>query len=283
MKPKKFFVIGDPVGHSLSPRMQSEALRVLGLPHTYEAMRVTAEELPRVLDRVRRGELHGLNVTVPHKVEAMRLCDVLTDAASSVGACNTVYVDRTGRLVGENTDCDGLRADLLAEGLVPKRVLLLGTGGAARAAAMTIRALGAELGIAGRNDAAARALAHVVGTAKPAAWATLDGGPWDLVINATSAGMQGGPDGRDIADAWTRAPKTHAAAAYDLVYRPRLTPFLARAEAQGARAISGLGMLVEQGARALSIFLGTPIDAGVRRAMRKVVEEVLGPPTGSTA
>lgn len=275
MRQKRFFVIGDPIGHSLSPVMHGAAFRALGLPHTFEAMRVTAAELPLVLDRVRRGEIHGLNVTVPHKVEAMALCDVLTDEASSIGAVNTLYVDHTGRLVGTNTDSDGLRADLLDEGIAPKHVLLLGTGGAARAAAIAMRMLGARLGIAGRDDAAARALVHAVGIGEAVPWATLAGGPWDLVINATSAGMQGGPDGAAIADAWSRAPKAPHVVAYDLVYRPRITPFLARAKAQGVRAIGGLGMLVEQGARALSIFLGTPIDRGVRRAMRDAVETAL--------
>ncbi|MBI2395714.1 MAG: shikimate dehydrogenase [Deltaproteobacteria bacterium] len=283
MSPKRFYVIGDPIAHSLSPVMHRAAFRVLDLPHTYETMLVTAAQLPGVLDRVRRGDIHGLNVTVPHKVEAMRLCDVLSDEAHAVGAVNTLHVDATGRLVGSNTDCDGLRADLAGEGVRPKRVLLLGTGGAARAAAVAMRGLGAELGIAGRDDAAARALAHAVGAGVAVPWSTLTAGdPWDLVINATSAGMEGGPDGAAIADAWARAPRTADAVAYDLVYRPAVTPFLARAAADGARAIGGLGMLVEQGARALSIFLAPPaqparpIEPAVRRAMREAVEAALG-------
>lgn len=276
MNPRRFYVIGDPIAHSLSPVMHRAAFAVLGLPHTYETMRVTAEQLPAVLDRVRRGDIHGLNVTVPHKVEAMRLCDVLSDEAHAVGAVNTLHVDPTGRLVGSNTDCEGLRADLVAEGVRPKRVLLLGTGGAARAAAVAMRGLGAELGIAGRDDAAARALAHAVGVGIAVPWSTLErAAPWDLLINATSAGMEGGPDGGPIADAWARAPKTADAVAYDLVYRPAVTPFLAQAARDGARAIGGLGMLVEQGARALSIFLDRRIEPPVRRAMREAVEGAL--------
>jgi shikimate dehydrogenase len=275
MRARRFCVIGDPIGHSLSPTMHRAAFAALGAPHAYDALRVAAEQLPRVLDRVRRGELHGLNVTLPHKVEAMRLCDVLTPEAQSVGACNTLFVDATGRLVGTNTDGDGLRADLLGERVAPRRVLVLGTGGAARAAAVAMRTMGADLGVAGRDDAAARALAHAVGAGRAVPWASLAGGPWDLVLNATSAGMEGGPDGTAIADAWSRAPKADGAVAYDLIYRPRVTPFLARAAADGARALGGLGMLVEQGARALSLFLGTPIDPRVRRAMREAVEGAL--------
>ena len=94
-------------------------------------------------------------------------------------------------------------------------------------------------------------------------------------MNATSAGMEGASDGEVIAEAWTRAPRTPGAVAYDLVYRPRRTPFLARAESDGGRAIGGVGMLVEQGARALSLFLQAPIADDVRRAMRDAVEAAL--------
>jgi shikimate dehydrogenase len=263
---KRFYVIGDPIAHSLSPAMHSAALKVLGLPHTYEAMQVSAERLPSVLDRVRRGEIHGLNVTVPHKVEAMHLCDHLTDEVTATGAVNTVFLDHTGRLIGTNTDCDGLRADLIANGLEPKTALVLGTGGAARAAIVALRRMGARIAVAGRRQASAHLLARELGCdAVP--WDAL-GGPYDLIVNATSAGMSGGEDGSAIAEAWSRAK---SAAAYDLVYRPGVTPFLERAAADGARAINGLGMLVEQGARALSIFLGQPIGKDARDAMRSAV------------
>jgi len=275
VRPKRFFVIGDPIAHSLSPAMQGAALRLLDLPHTYEAMRVPADRLPSVLDRVRRGEIHGLNVTVPHKVEALQLCDQHTDEVATTGAVNTVYLDSTGRLIGTNTDVDGLRADLLAENVVPKRALVLGTGGAARAAIVAVRTLGARVAVAGRNDHAAHALSRESGS-DHAPWETLAGGPFDLIINATSAGMEGGSDGTAIADAWSRAPRDANAVAYDLVYRPAVTPFLARARDNGARALNGLGMLVEQGARALSIFLGTPIEPRVKRAMRAAAEASLG-------
>ncbi len=285
MKALRFYVIGDPIAHSLSPVMHQAALRVLGLPHGYEAMHVPAEQLPSVLDRVRRGEIHGLNVTVPHKVEAMRLCDFFTDEVATVGAVNTVFLDATGRLVGSNTDVDGFRADLLSEGVAPKHALVLGTGGAARAALVSLGTLGGWVSLAGRDDAAARALVQSVGIGEAAPWATLEPskrapGPYDLIVNATSAGMSGGPEGTPIADAWSRAPRTRDAVAYDLIYRPpsgeRTTRFLARADADGARTIDGIGMLVEQGARALSIFLGQPIEPHVKREMRAAVAAALG-------
>jgi shikimate dehydrogenase len=271
----RFAVIGDPIAHSLSPIMQTAALRALQLPHTFEAIRVTKEQLAPTLDKLRRGELHGLNVTVPHKVDAMQLCDLFTDEVAVTGAINTLVIDHTGRLVGSNTDVDGLRADLLSEGVVPKRVLVLGTGGAARAAVVAVSTLGAEVDVAGRNKAAAHVVVRECARGRAVEWGTFGDGPYDLVVNATSAGMSGGPHGTAIADAWSNANKTPGAVAYDLVYRPRETLFLARAAEGGHRAISGLGMLVEQGARALSIFLGIPIDAGVKRAMRDAAAAAL--------
>jgi hypothetical protein len=86
LQAKRFFVIGDPIAHSLSPVMHGAALRALGLPHSYEAMRVTGGELEGVLDRVRRGSIHGLNVTVPHKVAVLALLDVTTDECATTGA-----------------------------------------------------------------------------------------------------------------------------------------------------------------------------------------------------
>ncbi len=280
MRPKRLRVIGDPIAHSLSPVMHRAAFRALDLPHEYEPLRVTKDELPSVLDRVRRGEFHGLNVTVPHKIEAMRLCDVHTDEVARTGAVNTVYLDATGRLVGSNTDVDGLRTDLLAHGVPCGRALVLGTGGAARAAMAALATLADRVVVAGRDGAAARALAAAVGVGEATDWdlahpPTMPFEPFDVIVNATSAGMAGGPDGAPIADAWTRAPKTEGAVAYDLVYRAphgaARTPFLERAAGDGHRAIDGLGMLVEQGARALSIFLGSPITAAAKAAMRDAV------------
>jgi shikimate dehydrogenase len=284
--PRRFAVIGDPIAHSLSPVMHGAALAALRLPHTYEAIRVPHDALPRTLDRLRRGELHGLNVTVPHKVEAMSLCDVTTDEAHATFAVNTLWMDPTGRLVGTNTDVDGLVADFAHESIAPTNVLILGAGGAARAVVAAARRAGArEIVVAARREEQARAL---VADMPPARASTFDalvppmcrGLEFDLVVNATSAGMAGGGDGAPIADAFARAPRTPSAVAYDLVYRPpagaATTLFLQRASSLGHRAIDGVDMLVEQGARALSIFTSIPIDREIRAVMRSAVERALG-------
>jgi shikimate dehydrogenase len=270
---KRFLVVGDPIAHSLSPVMHRAAFAALGLDHTYDAERVEGDRLPVVLDRLRRGALAGLNVTVPHKVAVRALCDVETTDVARIEAANTLVMDATGRLVAHNTDAAGLRADLGALGLSPRRALVLGTGGAARAAIVALTDLGARVAVAGRDAQKAAGLARALG-ADAAPWSTLasPAAPYDLVVNATSAGMEGGPDGTPIAEAWTRAPRTDDASAYDLVYRPAVTPFAAVA---GARGHTGLGMLVEQGVRALVLFLGQPVPAPVRAAMRGAVEAAL--------
>lgn len=286
---RRFAVIGDPIGHSLSPVMHAAALAKLGLPHTYEAIRVREGELPAVLDRLRRGELAGLNVTVPHKVAVMRLCDALTPEATATGAVNTVSIDADGRLVGTNTDVEGLRTDLVAHGVSPRAALVLGAGGAARAAVLAVSSLRSASGeatavvIAARRDEAAARLATEVGCARATAWRAIEGpaGGFDLIVNATSAGMAGTDDGTPLADALDRAPLAEpigSSVAYDLVYRPpaglATTPFLARAGSRGLRTIDGVGMLVEQGARALAIFLRLPMD-DTFRAVRGVMRHAI--------
>lgn len=282
VRARRFAVIGDPIAHSLSPAMHRAALAELGLPHTYEALRVPEAELPATLDRLRRGALHGLNVTVPHKVAVRSLCDASTPEAIATGACNTLWVDEAGRLVGANTDVEGLSADLRRLGAAPRAALVLGAGGAARAAVLALDLLGAEVTVAARRDDAAAALARSLGHARASSWLALEGpaAGFDLVVNATSAGMAGTDDGAPIAAALARAPIAAGAIAYDLVYRPpagrRTTEFLARAEQLGLRAVDGVGMLVEQGARALSIFLSRRVTDEARDAMRAAVLRALG-------
>jgi len=276
----RFLVIGDPIAHSLSPVMHRAAFAALGLDHTYDAERVDAAHLPAVLDRLRRGAIHGVNVTVPHKVAVIALADVQTAEVSRIEAANTLVLDRTGRLVAHNTDAAGLRADLTRHGVTATRALILGTGGAARAAIVALQDLGARVAVAGRDAAKALLLSRALGV-DVAPWDSLASpiAPYDLVVNATSAGMAGGPDGGPIAAAWARAPRVEGASGYDLVYRPAVTPFVAAA---GSRGISGLGMLVEQGARALSLFLDRPIPDETRQAMALAVARHLAGAPGPT-
>ena len=259
----KFCVIGDPIAHSLSPVMHRAAFAAMGLDHTYDAERVEASALPALLDRVRRGSLHGINVTIPHKVEILSLVDVVSPEVARIGAANTVLLDATGRLVAHNTDAPGLRADLIRHGVTdPDRALVLGTGGAARAAIVALQDLAQRVGVCGRDEGKARSLSRALGV-DLVTQITAER-PFDLVVNATSLGMDGGPDGAPLAEWLALVPRTAEAFAYDLVVRATDTPFVA---AGRPRAASGVGMLVEQGVRALALFLSRPIPDAARDAM----------------
>ena len=298
MRVRRFAVVGDPVGHSKSPVMQAAAMRALGLPHTYEAVHATADELPAVVARLRDGIFDGLNVTVPHKERVLSLVDALDESARVAGAANTLVRGEDGRLVAHNTDAPALAAELAAlrgsagpagsrpggAGSRPwpagARALVLGSGGAARAA---IVALGVHLGIRdiavrarafadpARRDAFVRSAPHPV-TAEP--WAPSSEGEARTlaIVQATSAGMRGADGGDAVVSvvAWDALPAS--AVAIDVVYAPRDTPWLGAARRRGLLCDDGLGMLARQGALALELWLA---DLGVKaplEAMRAALE-----------
>jgi shikimate dehydrogenase len=268
MTPRRYAVLGDPIAHSKSPAMHAAALRALGLPHTYEAVRATQDDLPGLVAQLRDGVFHGFNVTVPHKEHVLALADDRDESARLAGAANTLVRRADGRVVAHNTDAPALAAEiaeLLPAGrtLAGARVLVLGSGGAARAA---IVALGSHLGasqVAVRARAfadRARAEAFVASAPGP-----VTAEPWSpspdgerrtfAIVQATSAGMRGADAGEAIADvvAWRDLPPD--AVAVDVVYAPRETPWLRAARAHGLPAKDGLGMLARQGALALDLWL----------------------------
>lgn len=285
MRTRRFAVVGDPVGHSKSPVMQAAAMRALGLPHTYEAVHATAEDLPRVVQMLREGRYDGLNVTVPHKERVLALVDALDPSARVAGAANTLVRHEDGRLVAHNTDAPALAAELRRLSGVTSwpdgaRALVLGSGGAARAA---VTAIGAHLGI-GAITVRARAFADparreaFLATApcpvtteawepSPAAEARTA-----ILVQATSAGMRGADPGDDVAGvvAWDALPAD--AVALDVVYAPRQTPWLRAARARLLRCDDGLGMLAGQGALALELWLGGFGGPSPLAAMRAALE-----------
>ena len=262
MKPLRFAVIGDPVAHSKSPAMHGAALRALGLPHTYEARRTTPAEVAAVIQDLREGTLAGVNVTIPHKTRVLELVDAVDRSALGTGAANTLVRDAQGRIVAHNTDAPALQAELVALAALPAdpsrlrgaRALVLGSGGAARAAAVACARLGMDVVLRARTSGAVFELrpgfpARQAWAADPASEAaTL------VVVQATSAGMAGADPGGPVAAAvaWESLPP--AAVALDVVYAPPATPFL--------EAAARLGMLARQGALALELWLGVaaPLD-----------------------
>jgi shikimate dehydrogenase len=285
MKARRFAVVGDPIGHSKSPLMQGAALRALGLPHTYEAVRATADELPAIVAMLRRGDFDGLNVTVPHKERVLPLVDALDESARLAGAANTLVRAGDGRIVAHNTDAPALAAELsrLAGSRAwpaDARALVLGSGGAARAA---VAALGAHLGV---RAIAVRARAFADPARRDAfvqtapcpvvaeAWAASAAGEARTIalVQATSAGMHGQGGGDAVAGvvAWDALPGV--AVAIDVVYAPRNTPWLESARRRGLPCDDGLGMLARQGALALELWLADEQVKAPLEAMRAALE-----------
>lgn len=261
-KTRLFTVIGDPVAHSLSPAMHNAAFRALGLDAVYVAVRVSSEALPVVL--AMQAAIGGAgNVTVPHK-EAVEGCVMRkTDVCARVGACNTFWTE-DGGLVGDNTDVFGVTAALERIGAARKgeRWLVVGTGGSARAAAVTAADRGATLFVRSRNESRARDFAAwASGMGVPAKVAN---GPVeiDVAINATPLGLAGhDPLPVDV----NHIPGVQRA--LDLVYAPGETRWVHALRERGIEAADGREMLVQQGAAAFERFFpGTDAPVEVMRA-----------------
>ncbi|NTW00551.1 MAG: shikimate dehydrogenase [Oscillochloris sp.] len=261
----QIILIGDPVAHSRSPAMQNAALAHLGLTdHHFTAVHTPLADLPARVATLRSPAYLGANVTLPHKQAVIPLIDVLEPEAARIGAVNTIYKDRDGRLIGANTDAPGLLNDIEEAGvkLAGHTVVLLGASGAARAAAFAMAGTSiARLIIANRSFGRAEELATslraaVDAVSPPAIYAMAMENPAlaeaiasaDMVINATSLGWQG--DETPLPD----PPIASGAFVYDMVYRQ--TRLLRDAGARGARTRDGAGMLVHQGALALARWTG---------------------------
>ena len=263
--PDRYAVIGHPVAHSRSPWIHAQFARATGEDMEYGAIDVPPAEFARAVERFRSQGGKGLNVTLPFKPEAFRLCAETSARAAAAQAVNTLVLDRA-RLYGDNTDGEGLVRDLtvnLGRRLDGERVLLLGAGGAAQGVLAPLAQAGAAaIVIANRTVARAQALAQRVPGAEACGFEALAGRTFGLVVNATSAGLQGElpplPPGLFGA----------GALAYDMIYG-RDTEFLALARAAGAATADGLGMLVEQAAESFLVWRGVrPDTRAVLAALR---------------
>lgn len=285
----RFVLLGHPVSHSLSPVIHAAAYRALGLSHHYDAVDCPDDDaLAAGISQLRRGDIAGANVTVPHKARALVHADVTDELARETEACN-VLACRDGRVFAHNTDVTALSLELAQFAPGATNAVILGAGGAARAAASACARRGLRrVSVFGRRfedqdstAPGARALAEM--GARVFAWpatphansALIDElAVADVVIQATSAGMRHGPPGQAVADLvpWERVPAS--ALAYDVVYTPAVTPFLEAARRRGLAARGGLGMLVGQAAAALRIWLDVePPLAAMEAAARAALEE----------
>jgi shikimate dehydrogenase len=255
---------GWPLGHSLSPRLQTAALAAAGLQGEYALYPVPplpdgAAALSGLLDDLRQGRLDGLNVTIPHKQSVLPALDELSPAAQAIGAANTLYA-RRGKLIGENTDAPGFLADLERLGFLSgsRRALILGAGGSARAVCFALIGAGWQVTVTARRLEQAQALAAGLAASS----ATLQAAPFEpsaltrpfsLIINTTPLGMTPNVDASPWPDG---LPFPASTAVYDLVYNPAETGLVKAARAAGLCASTGLGMLVEQAALSFELWTG---------------------------
>jgi shikimate dehydrogenase len=258
---RRLGVLGWPVDHSRSPAMQNAALAATGLDgeYAYERVAVAPEELETTVRGLHAAGFAGVNVTIPHKEEALALATDASADARAIGAANTLTFGPGGAIRADNTDAPGL-LDALGEP-VPRSALVLGAGGSARAAAYALRAAGAGVAVWNRSPERARALAADLGVA-----AVHEPTPAEVLVNCTSVGLH------DPVATFKNLPLTtddigEYACVVDLVYRDGGTELLRQAEQRGCRCVDGLEILVRQGARSFQIWTGrsAPLDV-MRRA-----------------
>lgn len=256
-------LIGYPVSHSLSPRIQQAALTACGLEGDYSLFPVHPDDrqgLKDLLDRVRSGEMIGLNVTIPHKQNVVPFLDELTPTANVIGAVNVIY-RRDDKLIGENTDAPGFLVDLKKSLATEPRsrgdseALILGAGGSARAVVYALANDGWHLWIAARRPGQAQQLASQFENANAVElnFQTFERSNIRLIVNTTPIGMTPNVDQSPLPENVILSKDTRI---YDLVYNPRETKLVREARAQGLSATTGLGMLIEQAALGFQLWTG---------------------------
>lgn len=281
--PARLAVIGDPVSHSRSPQMHNAALRALGIDCEYVRVHLSADELKEGLRLMAAAGFVGCNATIPHKSAVCELVDETTEVARRIGAVNTVAFEG-GSLVGHNTDGPGLRRavrEAFAMDLAELRILVVGAGGGAGRAAAVQCAMDRcqRLVLANRTEDKSKALAaelrdllrdsdrlegpsdRLVSIPWEERALERELGQVDLVINATSLGMK-----RTDPDVLPQRLVQPHHLVFDMVYSPPRTRLMAEAEAEGARAVNGLGMLLWQGALAFEFWFNREAPVEQMRA-----------------
>jgi 3-dehydroquinate dehydratase/shikimate dehydrogenase len=261
---KVYGVAGDPVSHSLSPAIMNAALRSENVNGVFLAL--NTKSLKDLLACVKEIPIQGLAITMPHKEAILKYLDNTDPHTSKIGACNTVIRSQDGKLYGFNTDTSGVVRPL--EQRIPlegARILVLGAGGAARAAVFGLRERGAEIFILNRNLAAAQKLARQAKarTVKRTDLKKLD---FDVIINATPVGMG------NTRESPLNPEEIRAKLVFDMVYDPAETRLLKLAKERGAEVIPGSVMFVHQAARQFEIWTGKPAP---REDMLRIVTVAL--------
>lgn len=259
-------VIGSPIAHSLSPLVHNLAFAAAGLDAVYVPVRV--EDAPAFWDACGPW-FSGLSITIPHKHALQERMDDLEPLCDLIGAMNTIY-RKDGGTVGRNTDADAIRqcCEQAAGGPLPgRRALVLGAGGAGRAAVFALKAAGARVAVANRTDARADELAREIGGVRAVPWTAIVGESFDVLVNMTSVGLKAPGD-----TPWAH-PFPAGCGVFDSVYNPLRTRLVRDAEAAGCRTVLGLEMFILQACAQFACWTGRQAPAA---AMRAACEARLG-------
>jgi shikimate dehydrogenase len=268
VRTKLIFLLGNPLGHSVSPAMHNHVFNKLAMDYCYLPIEVTPENLGDVFTGLKKINTGGFNVTIPHKITIMEYLDEIDPLAEKIGAVNTIRLEN-GKTKGYNTDGEGFVQSLEKKGNLKvkgKNIFILGCGGAVRAIAMTLAFRGAStLHICNRTQSKAEQLvmeinekitscAETVEQKEEKIGACLD--TCDILINGTQLGMHPNVDTSPLAGSLL---SPHLVVA-DIVYNPLKTKLLQDAEKRGCTTVDGLGMLIYQGAAAFTLWTGkTPL------------------------
>lgn len=277
----KLAVIGDPIGHSLSPMIHTTVLDELGIDYEYRKIHVSPQDLEAFMMSDAAKQLNGFNVTMPHKESIVKYMESVDDEAERCGAVNTVRVEK-GKFFGYNTDGDGYAKSLAEIGfeLAGKRITLLGAGGAAATVMLKAASLGAaKISLLNRTEATAAELANEVyrktGVMTEVYPLNTENcrrccADCDILINGTPLGMAG--VSADFEDTSFLEEIGNGGVVSDFIYNPPQTKLLEDAERLGLKTVNGLGMLIYQGIAADEIYLGRELDG---KYLKKKIEDRL--------
>lgn len=263
-------LIGYPLGHSLSPKIHAAALTACGLDGEYSLFPIPPDDkqgLKLLLERVRSGEIRGLNVTIPHKQNVIEFLDELRPSAKAIGAVNVIYM-RDDKLIGDNTDAPGFLSDLenflagQSKIVNRKSAIVLGAGGSARAVVYALLNDDWNVTIAARRLGQAEELARSFSNyqLQITNLQTFQPSNFQLIVNTTPVGMTPNVDQSPLPEHLTLPQHV---VIYDLVYNPKETRLVKDARSQDLKAITGLGMLIEQAALAFELWTGEKISSEI--------------------
>ncbi len=268
-------LIGYPIGHSFSPQVHNFMSEYLDLDYTYLPFEVEAGNVEDAINGMRALNIKGINVTAPYKHEVVPYLDEISDQAKVYGVVNTIK-NVNGKLIGYNTDSDGLYMSILHRGgeIKDKDVLILGAGGSARSTCVKFAQVGAKsITVINRTQSKAQEIKEYV--FKMCGYNTLYtehvNDMYDVAVNTTSLGLYPKTEDCPMTDF---SAMRNGSVAVDLIYNPSKTKFLSLAEDHGCKIINGLGMLINQAVLAYEIFTDTKTD--VKKMSTLIEHEVFG-------